>query len=294
MTEDAIALVERMVSSPKPAESRVAVALLDDLAGAIHTTVAELSERAGVSQASVIRFTRSLGYKGFPDMRIALAQELSRRTLELENASIAEGNINTTDTVAEIIVKLAFHESRSIDQTARLIDPGAVERVARAVASSDQQLMVGLGASGLVAQDFCQKLQRIGLSCMYSPDSHLQLARASLAGAGSVIVGFSFSGETAETHRALQLAKLRGALAVAVTGYPDSPVARTADVVLTSSARESPLRVGALASRIAQLAIVDFVFVRVAQLCERQVAEAVEASKDAVRPQKLRPQAPAP
>jgi DNA-binding MurR/RpiR family transcriptional regulator len=100
-------------------------------------------------------------------------------------------------------------------------------------------------------------------------------------------VGFSFSGQTFEVHRSLELAHARGAFTVVVTGVKNSPVARSADVVLLANARESPLRVGALASRIVQLAIVDFIFVRVAQLCESNVNTAVEASKDAVRTQKL-------
>ncbi|MDR2347470.1 MAG: MurR/RpiR family transcriptional regulator [Bifidobacteriaceae bacterium] len=287
MNEDVIARIQRMVSSRKLAEARIAVALLDNLDGALTATASELAETAGVSQASVIRFSQEVGYKGLPELRIDLAQELSRRALELEQANVAEGGINLTDSMAEIIVKLAFHESLSINQTARRIDVDAVERVARAVAASDRQATVGVGASGLAAHDLAQKLQRIGLNCFYSMDSHLQLSLACLSTPKSVVVGFSFAGQTLETHQALALARGRGALTVAVTGDAGSPVAKVADEVLAVSVRESPFRVGALASRMAQLAIVDFLFVRVAQLCEAQVREAVESSKDAVRPLKL-------
>ena len=108
MAEGIIARIERLVTSPKPAESRIALTIMDDLDYAL--TAADLSRRSGSSQASVIRFSQGLGYKGLPELRIDLAQELSRRAVELEHANVAEGDISTTDSMAEIIAKLAFHE----------------------------------------------------------------------------------------------------------------------------------------------------------------------------------------
>jgi DNA-binding MurR/RpiR family transcriptional regulator len=144
-----------------------------------------------------------------------------------------------------------------------------------------------VGASGFAAHDLAVQLQRIGLSCFYSSDTHQQLTLASMIQPGGVAVGFSFGGNTAEIYEALALARRRGALAVAVTRDPASPVGASAEVVLTTAVRESSFRVGALASRIAQMAVVDFIFVRVVQLSESRVREAVEVSKDAVKFLKL-------
>jgi DNA-binding MurR/RpiR family transcriptional regulator len=230
-----------------------------------------------------------LGFDGVPALRLELAQELSRRALELERSDIAEGEINASDTVADVVSKIAFHEARSIEQTARLIDLKALDRAAEAIAVAHHTSVYGVGASGLAAADLAQKLQRIGLMCLGSQDTHVQLANAALAGPESVAVAFSFSGRTAEVHHALAIAKRGGALTVAVTNDRDSPIGRVADLVLMTSAREAQLRAAALASRMAQLAVVDFLFVRIAQLRFDDVESALEATRAAVTTQRLAP-----
>ena len=280
--DDVIGRIRSALPTLRPAEGRVAASVLADPDSAIADTVAALAVRAEASQASVVRFARAVGFTGFPELRIALAQELSRRQVELERSEIAEGTINASDTLAEVVAKIAFHEARSIEQTARLIDHDALDTVATTVASGVMSTTFGVGASALAATDLSQKLQRIGLVCQFSPDTHVQLSQAALVGPGSVAVAFSFGGATLEVHRCLTLAKARGALTVAVTNVPDSPVGRLADIVLLSSAREAQLRAGALASRMAQLAVVDFLFVRVAQLRFDDVEAALEATRVAV------------
>mgnify|MGYP003376364877 CR=1 FL=1 len=282
MDRDVIETIRSMQAVLSTAEASVARTVLDDPESAIAATVAQLADRAGVSQASVVRFSRALGFDGVPALRLELAQELSRRALELERSDIAEGAINASDSLADVVNKLAFHEARSIEQTARLIDLDALDKVAAAIATAHHTSCYGVGASGLAAADLAQKLQRIGLMCLESLDTHVQLVHAALAGPGSVAVAFSFSGRTAEVHHALSIAKKAGALTVAVTNDRDSPVGKVADLVLMTSAREAQLRAAALASRMAQLAVVDFLFVRVAQLRFDDVEAALDATRAAV------------
>ena len=97
-------------------------------------TVAALADRAQVSQATVVRLAHALGYSGFPDLRITLTQELARREMELERATVGHGRIDLADELSDVVAKLAFHEARSIEQTARLIDPAALEQVSAAFA----------------------------------------------------------------------------------------------------------------------------------------------------------------
>ncbi len=289
MDRDVIEMIRSMQAELSLAEGRVAATVLADPQFTIAATVAELATRAQVSQASVVRFSRALGFDGVPALRLELAQELSRRALELERSDIAEGEINASDTVADVVSKIAFHEARSIEQTARLIDLEALDRVAEAIAVAHHTSVYGVGASGLAAADLAQKLQRIGLMCLGSQDTHVQLVNAALAGPESVAVAFSFSGRTAEVHHALAIAKRGGALTVAVTNDRDSPVGKVADLVLMTSAREAQLRAAALASRMAQLAVVDFLFVRIAQLRFDDVETALEATRAAVTTQRLGP-----
>lgn len=264
------------------AEARVARAILDDPERAINATLASLADCAQVSQASVVRFSRSMGFTGWPDLRLALAQILSRRALELEQSDIAEGTINDADSLHEVIQKVAFHEARSIEQTARSIDEEVLDHAAHVIAGGGATTALGVGASALVAVDLQQKLERIGLTCRFSQDTHRQLVHASMAESGSLVVGISFSGRTVEVEKGLALAAENGAMTVALTGDENSPVARTAQKVLVCRAREAEFRAGASASRMVQLAVIDFLFVRVAQLRLSDTMTALERSRRAV------------
>ncbi len=271
----------------RPAEQAVATAILADPDAASAATVASLAREAKVSQASVVRLAHSLGFSGFPDLRVSLTQELTRRTLEREQSGLSHGRLDGDDSPGDLIGKLAFHEARTIEQTGRLIDEEGLVRVADAIAEGRPTLLLGVGASALAASDLNQKLQRIGLVSVFSTDTHMQLSLAALAAPASVVIAFSFSGRTAEVHRGMELARQQGSLLVAVTGDPESPIGRAADLVLAISAREDELRVGALASRMAQLAVVDFLFVLTAQRRGRDLDALLTQTRDAVRGQRL-------
>lgn len=287
MDGDVIEAIRTAAPRLRPAESSVAAVVMDDPDAVVSATVAELADRAGVSQASVVRFSKALGFAGFPALRMQLAQELSRNAADLERSDIAEGRLNPSDSLADMVSKVAFHEARTIEQTARMLDLSSLEDVAQRIARGARVIAFGVGASGLAAMDLSQKLQRIGLNCMTSADTHMQLVHAALADADSVVIAFSFSGGTRDVLHAVEVAARTGALTVAVTGDPDSALAAECDLLLRTPAREATLRAAALASRMAQLAVVDFLFLRVGQLRFDDLESALDATRDAVTPQHL-------
>ncbi|KRC31316.1 RpiR family transcriptional regulator [Oerskovia sp. Root918] len=287
MTGDGLVRIRQALPTLRPAEARIAEAVLADPTAVVGSTINELAARAGASQATVVRFCRAIGYAGYPEFRIDLAQATSRREMEMERSNVAHGEINETDTAEDVVAKIAFHEARTIEETARMLDLAALEQVAAAVAAAPRVDVFGVGSSGLTGQDLAQKLQRIGLVCFASPDPHLQLQSAALLGPGAVAIGISHSGQTVETNHALGIAHRRGATSVAITNFPESPLAQEADVVLGTTARETQFRSGALSSRIAQLAVVDFLFVRVAQRLYDQTSANLKATYDAVQPHRL-------
>lgn len=287
MDGDVLEATRAIIPRLRPAEVQVARAVLDDPSFAVTATVTSLAERASVSQASVVRFAKSLGFAGYPSFRVELAQEVSRRAMELERSNIAEGELNPSDSPAEMVAKVAFHEARTIEQTGRMLDLDALERIARAIADSERVVTFGVGASGLAAADLAQKLQRIGIMCLSSHDTHVQLVHAALADARTTAIAFSFSGGTIDVLRAVEIASGAGAFTVAITNDTESPLAAAASATLRTPAREATLRAAALASRMAQLAVADFVFIRVAQLRYPDLDAALSATRAAVGTQHL-------
>jgi DNA-binding MurR/RpiR family transcriptional regulator len=147
-----------------------------------------------------------------------------------------------------------------------------------------------VGASAFVAQDFQQKLHRIGRLAYAWSDLHLALTSAALLDDRDVAFGISHTGNTMDTIEVFAEAGRRGAKTVALTNFPKSPITRVADLVLTTAARETTFRSGAMASRLAQLTVIDCVFVGVAQRTYPQTRAALEATYEAVRSRRTRPE----
>ena len=160
-------------------------------------------------------------------------------------------------------------------------------RVVDAIVDARRVDVYGVGASAFVAFDFQQKLHRIGRVAFAWSDTHIALTSAALLGRPDVAVGISHTGVTRDTIDALAEAGRHGATTVALTNFPLSPIARAADLVLTTAARETTFRSGATASRLAQLTVVDCVFVGVAQRTYTDTRKALERTRDAVRSRRV-------
>lgn len=288
-TGDVLGRVRAGVPDLSAAETRVAQAIIRDPVGTVDLTITDLAATIGVSQATIARFCQSLGFTGYREFRLALAGAISREEAGRARFALSESEIDDADPAHEVATKIAYQETMAIEETARELDLDAVDRVADAIVSGGRIHVFGVGASALTAQDLQQKLVRIGLHASFSLDPHLALTSAALLGPGSVAISVSHTGETEETIRPLEIAAAAGATTVAVTNVPTSSLARTADVVLTTRARESPYRTGAMSSRIAQLTLVDILFVRVAQRMPAEMSLALQRTYDAVHPRRRRP-----
>jgi DNA-binding MurR/RpiR family transcriptional regulator len=269
---DVLSIVRRTLPRLSSSEARVAQAIIADPSIVVDLTITDLARRCGTSLSTVARFCQTLGYTGYREFRMEVASAISREAAERGRFGLADSDISPDDSAAEVVAKIAFHEVLAIEQTAQELDVEVLDRVVDAIVAAGHVDLYGFGASGLTAQDLQQKLSRIGISASCSVDVHLALVSAALRKAGDVAIGVSHSGLTTETIQALTVARDAGATTVALTNSPDSPVTEVADAVLTTQARESTYRMGAMSSRIAQLALVDFLFVRVAQRRHEEVA----------------------
>jgi DNA-binding MurR/RpiR family transcriptional regulator len=138
-----------------------------------------------------------------------------------------------------------------------------------------------------VAADLQQKMHRIGRVCFAWSDTHIMLTSAAVLGEGDVALAISHSGATTDTVEALRVAKEHGATTVAITNFPRSPITSVADHVLTTAARETTFRSGATASRIAQLTVIDCLFIGVAQRHLDEAMTALDATREAVNGHRL-------
>src|SRR5471030_2947785 len=245
------------------AEQRVITLIISDPPAISRLGVAELARRAATSTATVVRASRTLGFDGYPALRLALAAEMSRDDDGTTLPLVAD--ISDQDSPQQILRKLLAFEVEGATATAELIDSDGLEQAINALSHARRIDVYGVGASALVAQDFCQKLRRIGMACQTYGSGDESLVSACLLTSMDVALAISHSGETSEAVDALQQAKNAGAKTVAITANARSTLARKADCILLTSGRELGFRAAAMASRTSQLLIIDCLFIGVTQ-----------------------------
>ncbi|MCR3747380.1 transcriptional regulator, RpiR family [Lentzea californiensis] len=267
------------------AEQRVAKVVLENPGTVAHRSITEVAEQAGTSETTVTRFCKAIGVGGYPELRIALAADTARSQARANHDM--GGDIGPGDDLKQVVGKVAFADARAVEETAEQLDVESLEKVVQAVAGARRVDVYGFGASAFVAFDMQQKLHRIGLTCFAWNDTHIALTSAAVLTPADVAVGISHTGSTAETVEALRVARETGATTVALTNFPRSPITEIADHVLTTAARETTFRSGAMASRIAQLTVIDCLFIGVAQHHVDTAKTALEATYEAVSGHRL-------
>ncbi|HEY6738830.1 MAG TPA: MurR/RpiR family transcriptional regulator [Actinopolymorphaceae bacterium] len=271
-----------LAPSLAPAERRVARAILARPEVAVEKTITELAQECRTSETTVVRFCRRTGFKGYPELRLTLATELGGTHARRRDAVAPGTDISRDDTLEQLVRKITSADVRAIEDTVDQLDFDHLALVIEAVADARRIGLFGLGASAFAAQDLQHKLLRIDRMALAISDPHLALASAALLRSGDVALGLSHTGETVEVIDCLRTAREHGATTVAITSYPHAPLTAYADLVLTTAVTETRFRSGAMASRIAQLAVVDCIFLGIAQRSFDTTVAALTTTHEAV------------
>ncbi|MDF1893942.1 MurR/RpiR family transcriptional regulator [Rahnella contaminans] len=272
--------LQALQGSFSPAEKRIITLIMLSPPDVAKLSVTALAQLAQTSTATVVRTSKRLGFEGYPALRLALAAELPLALPNTESPLAAD--INETDSPKQILHKLLAFEVEGATATAQLLKGEALEEAVAALAQARRIDVYGAGASSLVAQDFCQKLRRIGLIAQTFGSTDESLVSACQLTAADVALAISHSGETAGVLDALLHAKNAGAATLAITANGRSLLARKADIVLLTSSRELGFRAAAMASRTSQLLIIDCLYIGVAQRLPG-ARDALRKTHDAVR-----------
>lgn len=278
---DIFAQVASLLPSLAPSERRVGQVILADPERAASLTITDLASLAETSETTVIRFCRSLGVGSYPNLRISLATAAGRAGAD--STSRLSPDIDADDDLAAVIAKVGAADARAIADTVANVDVDVLGAVVETVVGARRIDVYGAAASGYVALDLQQKLHRIGLTVFAWSDPHMAIPSAANLTAADVAIGISHTGTTIDTIDALTEAAKAGAVTVAITNFARSPIAKVASLVLQTSVSETTLRSGAMASRIAELTLIDCLFVGVAQRQYPETMEALERTRASVR-----------
>jgi DNA-binding MurR/RpiR family transcriptional regulator len=236
-------------------EQALANFVIDHAQQVIGMGITELAECSQTSSATISRFCKTFHFQGFTDFKMKLSAELALQPIEQSYQDIVAGN-----PLDKIIVAIEANHTRSISDTTRLLDRKQVGLALQALNNARQIDLYGVATSGVVAQDFYQKLIRIGKRATSFSDPHMQITSASNLQPGDVAFAISYSGETGDTIQSLICAKEQGATTISLTKFGFNRLSNLSDIQLFTSTLEEGMRRGDMASRVAQLHVIDILF----------------------------------
>jgi len=234
-------------------EARVANWIVQQPERIIHMSMAQVAQACGVSDTTVLRFCRTVGFQGYTDLKLSIARDVSSPT-QIIHDDIAEG-----DSPAIIARKVFMSNIQALYDTLEVLDEEALSRAIELITNAKRILIVGVGTSAPIVHSMHNMLMRLGLICKAQTDSYLQLMEVALLGPGDVVIAISQSGSSVDPVLTLKQARANGAATICITGNAQSPITDYADVTLLSVAREA--RIEAIASRLAQVSIADAIYV---------------------------------
>ncbi|PSU25721.1 MurR/RpiR family transcriptional regulator [Photobacterium phosphoreum] len=241
-----------------PSARRIADYVLAQPQRVTELSIAELSQQAKVGEASIIRFCRVLNFKGFQDLKMKLAIEVA--TPNDVEKHMLDTELTADDNAEHIGRKLQQTINNVLGETLNLLDFSELEAVARAFQQQKRIYFFGVGSSGITAEDAKNKLMRIGLDVDALTNNHFMYMKAALLNSDDVAIGISHSGTSKETIKALALAKECGAITVALTHNPLSPLAELSDHVLINGNRQGQLQGDSIGTKITQLFVLDMLY----------------------------------
>jgi RpiR family carbohydrate utilization transcriptional regulator len=262
---DTFARVRGLLPSLSPAERKVGEYVLDHFEKVIRMTLAEIAGQIGVSDATAIRFCRSLGYEGWLEFKIALVQALPNSPQLIHN------DIAIEDNPGVLARKIILGSKQALDDTLALLDEEAIQKAVNLLSGARSILIAGVGTSSPMAHELYNRLFRLGLDCQVQTDSYLQVMQVSLLTPRDVLVVISQGGVSLDPRRTAAEAKRLGVPVICITGNAPSQITAYADVILLSVSQESMPET--LSSRIAQYALIHALYVSLAMKSMDQAIE---------------------
>jgi RpiR family carbohydrate utilization transcriptional regulator len=254
-----LSLIERQAADCSKAELKVAQFVLSDARLVLRMSIAELARHVGVSEPTVIRFCRRLGYSGFRGFK----DELLAQSGNMD--SVLHQTITENDPVSEAVSKVLESCTRTLLDVSHLARSLPFEPAAAMLTKAKQIVFAGLGASGFVAQDAQHKFFRLGIPCRTALDTPTILQSAAIAQPGEVFIFISQTGEWPELVNALDRCRAQGVSTLAFTRR-GSELAARADLVFDCEVGENTHVYTPMNSRLATLALLDALQVSLAIL----------------------------
>lgn len=267
-------------------EKKVALYILENAEMVPNLTTKEVSKNAGVSEASVVRFCKTIGIGSFKAFKLALVRDLTIADYNINDFSVT----NAADTPFDLFNKVTYVNKAAIEASVATIDKKELERAVSFILKAKKILFYGVGGSAAPAMDGAYKFTRLGYTAMMLSDFHMMLPLVANLEEGDVFIAISTSGRTKDILEIVRYAKKKGITVIAITKLDQSsPLYKESDITLCMPDVEQDHRIASIASRMTQLNIIDALYVITFNKIGHQVLENfTETREEASRLRKLK------
>jgi DNA-binding MurR/RpiR family transcriptional regulator len=254
------AIREKLSGLPQ-IQQQIAQFILEHPQDVVRMSISHLAMSTGAkSEASIVKFYRSLGFSGYHDFKVTLATEIAGRSFHSPDDF---NRISMDDDISSIRNKIFQSSMHVLEANNNSIDDSVLSRTIDMLQAAKRVIILGYGTSAVAAYDLFVKLSRLGIDCHYSLDSHVNALVLAEPREGDVIFAISYSGESRDV--VYQAERVRGmAKVIALTGEADSPLAGISDVCIAVRSFETAFRTDAMVSRMVQITIIDILFTALA------------------------------
>lgn len=220
-------------------------------------SITELADACGVADASVHRFCRTVGVKGYQEFKMKLSLSMSaEEAVEKETA----GGEQTEDSIHQAMDNILEDHISALRETHMLLDWEEVRKIVGMMEKAKHIYFFGIGDSLLTAMEARNKFLRITNKVSCVDDPHMQAMTASMASGDDMVFLISYSGATKDIVYVAEILREVGAKVVAITRFLKSPLTGYVDGVLLCGCNEGPLEGGSMGAKLSQLYILDILF----------------------------------
>lgn len=262
-SNDLLIKIASMKPFLSPTELKIANVILDNPKEVVMLSTKALSNKCDVSEPSLIRFTKKLGYSGFKEFKLKLSA-----TLGTKPNKVYPMNIEQDDSALDIYKKLSAYIITSINNTMDTLSDvelqKAIDFIDKANKNKKTIFLSGMGASGLQAHNLQVKLMRLDINSVLYDDIHLRLEACTNLKKGDLLICITTLGSAMENYQIIDIAKQNGADVIVITQYGNTKIAEKADVILYMSAMENNSRFVSHAAVTVQNLIIDTIFFKLA------------------------------
>lgn len=250
--------IQEAVPKLRKSEQKAATYMLEHSEEMEKISLEQLAREAKVSQPTVLRMLKAVGYSGFKEAKVAFIEERLQKREGREN-SVLGMQLQKGDQIEDVPGKIIGNTIQLLQDSLQAISAKALKKAVNAIENAEKIVIFSVENSNTIAVDLMTKLLYLGIDCEFNEDYYLQSIRAGHMREGELAIGISYTGTSKNTVDVLKLAKKSGAVTIAITNFTDTPLVKYADIVILTSNKQF-LYGDDIFSRTIHLAVVDMLY----------------------------------